>query len=349
MHAWPGPVRLPPSNAPVPPFGPQGTESMARRMRILLPASKFRSFWESWILSLVLYNAIGVPFEFGFGYRAPLWLFIFDVVVDVAFLADIAINFRTAYFDRSGKLEMDGRKIAHNYLRTWFFIDLIASVPVDWFMTRMRATAEGDRFTSDVGALGAAKIPRLLRLGRLLKKIDRLDARAVRVFHLLAFLLVLAHWVACIFWKVGVESGPAAWPYREDVIMVLTADSSEQLQNRAFEAAGNASALLEVYSDLTYFKRYLTSFYWALTMVMKSPWKSPSTMAEQFYSCFTLILGSLSFAAFIGMMTALITSVDRNNALYRDQVSALTQFGQDRGLKTSSLRLLLSYWVRGGP
>ena len=85
---------------------------MARRMCILLPASKFRSFWESWILSLVLYNAIGVPFEFGFGYRAPLWLFIFDVVVDVAFLADIAINFRTAYFDRSGKLDAKGRRTA---------------------------------------------------------------------------------------------------------------------------------------------------------------------------------------------------------------------------------------------
>ena len=83
--------------------------------------------------------------------------------VDICFIIDIVFNFRTAFYDKQGKLELDHKLISRNYLRSWFFIDLIASVPTDWFNT-------------GTGAIGAAKMPRLLRLGRLLKKFDQFAA-----------------------------------------------------------------------------------------------------------------------------------------------------------------------------
>ena len=36
------------------------------------------------------------------------------------------LNFRTAYIDKQGNLVTNKKKIATNYLKKWFFIDLIS-------------------------------------------------------------------------------------------------------------------------------------------------------------------------------------------------------------------------------
>ena len=46
-------------------------------------------------------------------------------------ISDVAINFRTTYVSKSGKVVYEGRAIAINYIRSWFFIDLLAAVPFD--------------------------------------------------------------------------------------------------------------------------------------------------------------------------------------------------------------------------
>ncbi len=61
---------------------------------------------------------------------------------------------------------------------TWFFIDLIASIPFDiivlWFVTNISSNG--------LIALGLLRTPRLLRLGRLLRYFDRMKgANIVRM------------------------------------------------------------------------------------------------------------------------------------------------------------------------
>ena len=73
-------------------------------------------------------------------------------------------------------------------------------------------------------------------------------------------------------------------------------------------------------------KKYLTSLYWALTMVMKSPWLSPSIRGEQIYASVTVIVGAMLFAAFIGNFTTAIAAYDRSNALYRESIGTLRGF-----------------------
>jgi len=323
----------------------EGTEAIARRMRIILPNGPRKQSWDNWILLLVLYNAVAIPFEFGFGYEvaktpaggSTFGLFLFDVLVDLCFITDLIINFQTAYYEMDGKLELNRKKIRDHYFRNWFLLDLVASIPVDWFIP------DGG---SDTAALGAAKVPRLLRLGRLLKKFDQFAAaRALRVLHLLFFFLMLAHWVACVFWKVGLGSGRAGWQFQPNVVVVLVSDSTLDVQDDAMISLDNHTRLYEIYEDSVGLgKRYLTSFYWALSMVMKSPWLPPTGGGEQFYSCCTLVLGTMAFATFVGTLTALITSIDKQNATYRDQVTALMEFTKGHGMSSSARKMLLSYW-----
>lgn len=51
--------------------------------------------------------------------------------VDVTFIIDILINFRTTYVNVADEVESDPAKIAMHYLRGWFLIDLVAAIPFD--------------------------------------------------------------------------------------------------------------------------------------------------------------------------------------------------------------------------
>jgi len=51
--------------------------------------------------------------------------------IDFLFIFDIFVNFICAYEDEeTGILVVSLRKISTNYMRSWFFIDLIAVLPV---------------------------------------------------------------------------------------------------------------------------------------------------------------------------------------------------------------------------
>jgi len=294
----------------------EGPESIAVRKRILLPNARFKSTWDTWILLLVLYNSLSIPIEFGFETEQVYGLKVWDALVDCMFILDILLQFDTAFYHKDGTLELDRRAIAKNYLVSWFPVDLVASIPVDWFLAEDNSSAS---------ALGAAKVPRLLRLGRLLKKLDQFTAaRTIRVAHILLSVIMLAHWVACIWWKIGV-SNSSGWPYSDAVL--LNVDDWELDLN-----------------DIDLGKKYVTSMYWALTMVVKSPWIAPGTTAEQIFSSFVIIIGTLAFVTFIGTFTAFIASADRGNALYRDQITALRQYAEARSLSKGSTHKLIEYW-----
>ena len=43
-----------------------------------------------------------------------------DYLVDLVFIADIGLTFRTTFFDQENELVLDKRVIARNYLKFWF-------------------------------------------------------------------------------------------------------------------------------------------------------------------------------------------------------------------------------------
>lgn len=54
---------------------------------------------------------------------------IFDILVDVFFIVDIVVNFHTSYLGQDGEVITDLKQIRRYYLRTWFAVDLITSLP----------------------------------------------------------------------------------------------------------------------------------------------------------------------------------------------------------------------------
>lgn len=56
---------------------------------------------------------------------------ILDLIVDLMFMVDIFISFRTTYVNKEGEAIYEPMVIAKNYLKGWFAIDAIAAMPYD--------------------------------------------------------------------------------------------------------------------------------------------------------------------------------------------------------------------------
>ena len=111
------------------------------------------------IIFWVIYVAVVVPFSLCFDAlltRDP-GLAVCNSVSDWIFILDLVANFREGELSADGKLIRDARRVAARYLRGWFLIDFISSVPPMFV---------NDGAGSATSAMAAFKCVRLLRIGR---------------------------------------------------------------------------------------------------------------------------------------------------------------------------------------
>lgn len=91
-------------------------------------------YWDFLILAFVIYNAVSVPHEAAFAYTKSLVQSRMEDIIDVLFALDVIYTFRTAYLDPQGEMVRDGGKIVSNYLGSWFPIDILASLPLEYIV-----------------------------------------------------------------------------------------------------------------------------------------------------------------------------------------------------------------------
>ena len=134
-----------------------------------MPDSVWKLSWNIVMITLLLFTAIYVPYRVAFVETAPIGWLVVEYFVDILFLTDIIVNFLSAYLDGEHNLITSKKKIAINYLKGWFLIDIVAwyiyiciynnfSIPFQFFSESNDNTQYNKLF-------------RLLRLGRLYRLI----------------------------------------------------------------------------------------------------------------------------------------------------------------------------------
>uniref|UniRef100_UPI00398ED9A5 potassium/sodium hyperpolarization-activated cyclic nucleotide-gated channel 1-like isoform X5 n=1 Tax=Pristiophorus japonicus TaxID=55135 RepID=UPI00398ED9A5 len=100
------------------------------------PHSTFRHDWLIMMMILMSVNVIVIPLGISFFtepiYTGGIWIS-YIVLSDLIAIVDLALNFYIGYIDE--KLEiiiMERRKIRNHYLKTWFMVDLIGIMPIDY-------------------------------------------------------------------------------------------------------------------------------------------------------------------------------------------------------------------------
>lgn len=79
---------------------------------------------------------------------------IIDLIVDIMFIVDIIINFRTTYVNSNDEVVSHPAKIAIHYFKGWFLIDMVAAIPFDLLI--FRSGSEEVRWGLDWIELGLA-------------------------------------------------------------------------------------------------------------------------------------------------------------------------------------------------
>ncbi len=69
-------------------------------------------------------------------------IYIFSPTVDVMFIVDILINFRTTYVNANDEVVSNPGRIAVHYFRGWFIIDLVAAIPFDLLLGVLNSNSD---------------------------------------------------------------------------------------------------------------------------------------------------------------------------------------------------------------
>jgi hypothetical protein len=92
----------------------------------------------------------------------------------------------------------------------------------------------------------------------------------------------------------------------------------------------NMNPYLSIKQPDEVWNQWLTSWYWALTMLMKMPNVGPDTALEKAFSCFTVIVGAIFFALLLGQVTTLIMVTAKAGSQLREQLVTITTFASSR-------------------
>ncbi|KAL1006352.1 hypothetical protein UPYG_G00071240, partial [Umbra pygmaea] len=282
----------------------------------VLHYSPFKAVWDWLILLLVIYTAILTPYSAAFllniheetlvvncSYCSPLN--VVDLIVDIMFIVDIVINFRTTYVNANDEVVSAPLRIAVHYFKGWFLIDMVAAIPFDLLISRT-----GEETTTLIGLL---KTARLLRLVRVARKLDRYSEYGAAVlFLLMCTFALIAHWLACIWYAIGsVErNGSIGW------LHTLGESLGKQYN---ITVPGSGPSIKD---------KYVTALYFTFSSLTSVGFGnvSPNTNSEKIFSICVMLIGSLMYASIFGNVSAIIQRLYSGTARYHTQMLRVREF-----------------------
>ncbi|NWR54585.1 HCN4 protein, partial [Bucorvus abyssinicus] len=284
---------------------------------IIHPYSDFRFYWDLTMLLLMVGNLIIIPVGITFfkDENTTPWI-VFNVVSDTFFLIDLVLNFRTGIVvEDNTEIILDPQRIKMKYLKSWFVVDFISSIPVDYIFLIVETRIDSEvyktaralrivRFTKILSLL------RLLRLSRLIRYIHQweeifhmtydLASAVVRIVNLIGMMLLLCHWDGCLQFLV-----PMLQDFPDDCWVSL---------NRMVNDSWG--------------KQYSYALFKAMSHMLCIGYgqQAPVGMSDVWLTMLSMIVGATCYAMFIGHATALIQSLDSSRRQYQEKYKQVEQY-----------------------
>uniref|UniRef100_A0A3B5B694 Potassium voltage-gated channel subfamily H member 1-like n=1 Tax=Stegastes partitus TaxID=144197 RepID=A0A3B5B694_9TELE len=337
---------------------------------IILHYCLFKTTWDWVILILTFYTAIMVPYNVSFKTKQNnvTWLVV-DSIVDVIFLVDIVLNFHTTFVGPAGEVISDPKLIRMNYLKTWFVIDLLSCLPYDvinafenvdevsvWLFLKplsagapaVRGQQEGREKQKGISSLfSSLKVVRLLRLGRVARKLDHYIEYGAAVLVLLVCVFGLAaHWLACIWYSIG------DYEVIDEETNIVRTDSWLYILAETvgtpyrFNASGSGKWEGGPNKDSV----YITSLYFTMTSLTSIGFGNiaPTTDGEKIFAVAMMMIGSLLYATIFGNVTTIFQQMYANTNRYHEMLNSVRDFLKlyqvPKGLSERVMDYIASTW-----
>ncbi len=162
------------------------------KSKLIKSDSYLIEIWDIIIVFLTLYIAIEIPLRLALNYGVGN-LFV-EIIITILLFIDILINFNTQTYSK-GILIKNRKKIGKFYLKRYFLFDLLAAIPF-LLISQM--------FPGVIWLKGFSlfRLFKILRLNTLISKWRNRQAINPSIFRLGFFffwIILIAHWIACIW------------------------------------------------------------------------------------------------------------------------------------------------------
>lgn len=277
------------------------------------PLGAYKAAWDLFIALLILYSAVTVPYRIALSIEPRGVAAVMDGLVNYFFLFDIFVAFNTAIVDSRTELLVSNRLlIAKDYLKFWFWIDLISALPFESILLSLGIKSGNLDAVLLLKLLRLTRVFRLLRvlnLGKLGKQLEKLDLNPV-CFSALRLILVIwfcAHTFACLWIIVGTEASKRTW--------------------MAIAPFGDIS----MYNSI---ETYGLSFYWVVYTVMSVGYGEfiPVNKLERVFAMFLELAGGLVFGAVLAQITRVLEISNPHARMYKLKIEELHNYLLERKL-----------------
>lgn len=303
---------------------------------IFKPDSIIRLSWDIYMLFVMIYLAISIPFYISFYIPITGPLKIIEFTVQISLMLDIIVTANTSYFLKGAPV-VSRKKILLKYIKGWFWPDILSSFPYNWlysspFQDEVLYEYDQDFFKISqiikliriLRVIRALKLIKLTKVKKILTSIEDalVNHKVAMMFIFLKLIMVMilvAHWIACVWHLSAVESAavePTTW------LKVFLSISQKEV--------GTAEV-------------YVSALYWAFTTMVSVGYGDikPYSTTEMGIGIFTMACSSTIFAYIIGTFNSLITSATAKETSHREIIIAVNRY-----MKKAQLPVDLQYRVR---
>ncbi|XP_073787586.1 potassium/sodium hyperpolarization-activated cyclic nucleotide-gated channel 2 [Danio rerio] len=287
---------------------------------IIHPYSDFRFYWDLVMLCLMMGNLVILPWGITFfeDQNTLPWI-TFNVASDTLFLADLVFNFRTGIMEGdNSEIILDPQIISRRYLRGWFLVDFISSIPVDYIflIVDIESRLESAEVYRTARALRIVRFTkilsllRLLRLSRLIRYIHQweeifhmtydLASAVVRIVNLIGMMLLLCHWDGCMQFMV---------PMLQDFPSTCWVSKNNMVNS-------------------TWDVQYSYALFMAMSHMLCIGYgaQAPEGPTDVWLTMISMIIGATCYAMFLGNATNLVQSLDASHRQYQEKYKQVEQY-----------------------
>ena len=324
-----------------------------RNRMLVMHDNQYLRNWELLTMFLVIEQMFYIPILLGFSPKqdsgSPEW--VLQYIVDVSFIVDFFLQFNVARLDGNGQLLTDRTSIFKEYLRLWFWIDLAASIPFEWFISPDE-DQKGDIAT--VKLLKILRLPRMLRLLKIMRIMKTLKispelqrflkysrhAHLIKLFQIIVYVFVFIHLFSCWWYLVSAPDFPDGSPARGWF--------QYECENVQCYAHNFDEECLAICADLDNvmdsWVKYSTSFFAIVAMLTAGENLSPITLYEKWFASIVTLFGSILMAYIFGEIAVLISNFYARSSRYQAKMEYLFETMNRMGLPAEIEKRVYSYY-----
>ena len=279
------------------------------KMILIKPENSIKFIWDLIMLLVLLILGLFIPYLLAFESEGSSLIWAIDLITMIIFSFDIIFTFNTAFY-QEGNLIEDRIKIMKNYLKFWFWIDIISILPASLIYDQINLQNSNNILLS-LRVLKLSKLIRLIRIAKLDQLVVRIEETLTSNFSVIALrcikycflIFFVANLFACSMYATSSAN-----------------DEPGNFINSILDKTEN--------KDLEIPEMYLNCLYWALVTIVSIGYGdlSPKTTSERLIGIIIMFGSSGTFGVLIGLISSFIDKRMQKYQEMRARILALNKF-----------------------